>query len=261
MKKNNIWDKYKGILITLIVISILISIYGITYLMFTSNKGFYKGDNLEIRDWLSFWGIFLSFGSSIVFSIIAVWQNNRAQRTNDKILNENRRINQIEFENELKKNEYTLIINGVQNISLKLSDLNKRLVNTVLFNFPNPDNDTKNELKKYCNILIPLITDIQFLREVEIDSILPTTYDEKYVVEKNTLKYYVIKENKAKIKNVLLETEQNIRNYQNNLMQLDGKGNLDCNIKLHIDIPQGNLNEISTYFYEKLSSIDSYTKF
>lgn len=223
-----------------------------TYLWFIFQGGFPSGDGLEKKDWLAFWGSFLSFAGTTVLGAISVWQNNRANDVNKNAIAENRRIIQVQFENELCKNKYMLIIEGTNQIAKKMADIHRQFITTVVANFPNPDEDKQLQLEASSRILDSIITDIDFLRLVEIDNALPLCYDDEFPV---------LKENRKKIKRTLSKTMQDIMDYKQEILSLRGRGEDNCVLYLSPNFPQDCLVEISTYFHKKLNSALSYKSF
>lgn len=230
----------------------LICLFVATYLWFIFRGGLPAGDGLEKGDWLAFWGSFLSFSGSVVLGAVSVWQNTQANETNRKAITENQRVLQIQFENDLERNKYVQIITSTQHIAQRISDVNKQLVNFSLQNFPSPDNDVRELLVLAIKKLDPVITDIQFLCVVEIDSVIPVCYDEEFPV---------LKENRQKIKSTLNATISKIEEYKKDVISLEGKRNRDVFIQFNFSIPMDALIAIISYFEHEIDLIPSRNSF
>lgn len=230
----------------------LLSIFVITYLWFIFHGGLPTGEDLNKGDWLAFWGSFLSFGGSVVLGSVSVWQNIQANETNQRAIIENRRVLQIQFENDLERSKYIHIIKSTQHIAQRISDVNKQLLNFSLQNFPSPDNDVRESLLLVVKNLDPIITDIQFLCTVEIDSIIPICYDEEFSL---------LKENRQKIKETLYSTISKIETYKKDIVSLEGKGDRDVFIQFDFNIPLDAIISIISYFEHEINSIPSRNSF
>lgn len=90
-----IYKYIKNIVIVIIILPILI--WG-TY--FVGDCGFVLiNTSLEVGDALTFYGSILAFIGTVLLSALALWQNNKANKTNERLVNlENSRENKILFE-------------------------------------------------------------------------------------------------------------------------------------------------------------------
>lgn len=70
----------------------------------------------------------MSFAGATILGTIAVWQNNQVNKTNQTAIEENRRIYQIGFENELRKAKYLAIIHAIEELNTKLVEINKNFL-------------------------------------------------------------------------------------------------------------------------------------
>ena len=100
----------------------------ITYGWFVIGGPFPTGEGISKGDWLGFWGGYLSFAGATILGTIAVWQNNQVNKTNQTAIEENRRIYQIGFENELRKAKYLAIIHAIEELNTKLVEINKNFL-------------------------------------------------------------------------------------------------------------------------------------
>ena len=223
--------KYWPVLVAIPVLFI------VTYACFAGKGVIPAGSKMEKSDWLAFWGGYLSFAGSLILGTIAIWQNDRANDANKKAITENRRQSEIEFEHELKKNEYTLIVNGIQEIHHQILNIAHTLNSTLKQKNPNV-NET---------FLCSVIMDIGCLRCSGIDSILPPYYDDKYPVLKN---------GKEQVKQVLEGYEQEIRK---SIEEAKAENTNAYNIRL--SVPNKTLFSLSSYFHNKLNDIQSYRSF
>lgn len=220
-----------------LVIAAIPVLFICTYVWFVISGPVPVGKNLEKSDWLTFWGGFLSFAGSVALGVVAVIQNKQANDTNKKAIAENRRQREIEFEHELKKNEYTLIMNGIQEIHHQMLSIVQAL-NSPL---------KRGDLNVNESFLCSVIVDIMCLCCSGIDSILPPCYDDKYPI---------LKSGKEQIKQVLEEYEQEIRK---SIEEAKAKNTKDYNISL--SIPNETLFKLSSFFHNKLNDIQSYRSF
>lgn len=67
--------KYKWWIIGILLLLLFLIIYVLIYLCFKGNGFLYVGIDLEKKDWLSFFGSYLSFAGTILVSIIAIFQS------------------------------------------------------------------------------------------------------------------------------------------------------------------------------------------
>lgn len=73
-KENNSFiKKYKRIVIMLCLL--LVGIYILIYLTFKGDGFIYVGIDLEKRDWLTFFGAYLTFAGTMIISLIAILQS------------------------------------------------------------------------------------------------------------------------------------------------------------------------------------------
>lgn len=159
---------------------VLLLLFVITYLWFIVRGGLPTGDGLNKRDWLAFWGSFLSFGGSVLLGAVSVWQNVQANETNEKMLKESQRLSQVEFENDIKRNQYMRIITGAQQIGQRVGDICIQLSTINIELRKEPD------AQFVADLLAPIITSAMTLREMEIDSIIPVGYDDLFpIIQKN----------------------------------------------------------------------------
>lgn len=249
--KKLILEHWKGFSISVILLLFLFS-----YIWFAMIKGIFPaGDNLQKGDWLSFWGSFLSFAGSLILGIIAVWQNNRANELNERAILENKRINElqsewnkkailenrkiseIQFEHELKRNEYTLIINGIQAISSRIYNI---VQSTAEITTKEVD---KSILKDYIE---SIILDVHLLQHAEMNALLPAFYEEKYAE---------LKSGKERISEALNGFNVALKDAVTALEKNDK------NPHVLLQYPNETLVQLSSLFYEKLNSIQSYRSF
>ena len=231
--KNFLKKYWSVILAAAIILTSLIC----TYLCFTTTSSFPTGESLEKSDWLAFWGGYLSFAGSLILGTIAIWQNDRANEVNKKAIEENRRQSEIEFEHELKKNEYTRIADGVRELHCRIFNIVQTLNSTQKRENPNIDKA----------FLDSVIIDIGYLRCMEIDSILPPCYYEKYPI---------LKSGKEQLKQVLEGYEQEIKKSIENVEA----GNTKY-YYVNLKIPDDMLLNLSSFFHNKLNDIQSYRSF
>lgn len=227
---------------------------GLTYIWFAfgiPRVGFVApvGEGLQKGDWLGFWGGYLSFVGTTILGIVAVWQNNRANQTNENAILENRAINQQDFENQLKKDQYLAILSGVQHLSTTIYDINKVIVNQLLLHAPHPDRDSKEEIDQIIKIVEELVTQVDFISTLEIDSIIPLYYDTQFP----ELSAY-----RFRIKNTLNTTKENLNDYIQQLKDVVDQGNHDIVFKAEVKIPQDAIVAISNLFHQKLYDLSSY---
>lgn len=208
-----------------------------TYIWFVISGPVPVGEDLEKSDWLTFWGGFLSFTGSIVLGIVAVLQNIQANETNKRTIDDNRRMREIEFEHELKKNEYIRIIDGIREMHHRIFTIIEELNSTLKRENPTVE-------KSYIE---SVAADIKYYRNMEIDSILPPCYDKKYPA---------LEDGKKIIKQTLEMCEQALRN---SIKKLDAGEETVYNIS--IAIPQDAFLDLSSYFHNKLNDIQSYRSF
>ena len=116
MKRNHDNDKHNdyykfiiGIVIVIIIVMLILPSsywwFEIAKPIFTSNKGW---------DWLSFWGSYLSFLSSVIFGILIVWQNEKFRKLSDE-----------KDKNYLKKEIESRRIENLPLLSINTYDVNK----------------------------------------------------------------------------------------------------------------------------------------
>lgn len=232
---------YKQVFIGLAVCCILVLPF--TYFWFIIDGCFPTGENISKGDWLGFWGGYLSFVGATILGVIAVWQNNQANKTNLKAIEENRRIYQIGFENELKRAQYLAIIHGVEEINNKLVEANKSFAS--MLQKAKETGAMDDVVKAYDSILQTL----NFVYFFEFDRILPISFDERYP----ELKKY-----RENVKDQLKATIENVKNQKSELKKMF-KTHDEVQIKLTVGNDQISLNEILSLFYNKLYSMNSYS--
>ena len=220
----------------------------LTYGWFVIGGLFPTGDDISKGDWLGFWGGYLSFTGATILGAVAVWQNNQANETNQRAIEENRKINEENFKNQLWKDQYLTIIAGIQSVSESIFSINKTIVNQLLCNHPNPDKDSLKDIQMIIDIVEQLITQIDFLY-LKIDSIIPVYFDSEFPD---------VKGNRSKIKISLQNTRNSLEDYKNQLSHAIGNGNLNLSFNINIEIPQDALISMSSIFHKKLYSISSY---
>lgn len=206
-----------------------------TYLWFVVRGVFPTGDNLEKGDWLAFWGGFLSFGGSLLLGIVSIWQNNQANAVNKRAIEENRRMSQIEFENELKRNKCLLILEGIHQLSKRVSEIIQRA------NFSRSDLPIEGMIAFIESVRI----EINVLYEMEIDNFLPSCYEQDFPE---------LTDYKDTIKKSLKNAEKQI---EKNKMAV-GINNAPV---VEITINRNTLLDLNSHFHEVLNSISTYSSF
>lgn len=217
-----------------------------TYLWFIAQGIFPTGDSLTKSDWLAFWGGFLSFSGSVVLGVVAVWQNSKANETNEKMLKETQRLGQVEFENDIKRDQYIRVINGTQQIGKKVSDICIQLSNV------NIELRKEPSARFAADLLTPIITSIMLLRKMEIDNSIPIGYDDEFPI---------IQKNRGIIKDILQKNEEKMTFDREKLKKQDGKVSGEYTISVTITDISTALSEIISYFNSQLDIIDSYRSF
>lgn len=241
------FKKY-GRTILLILPTILIG----TYFWFIFEGGFPAGDNLEKSHWLGFWAGFLSFAGTVFLGAVSLWQNDKANEINKQNQQDAKEMAQITLQNELIKNKNAMILDGAQQLAYRVSEVNKQLVNILTVNNPHPDEDDRKSLRYISKLFEPIITDITFLSEIEMQNFIPLFYDNEYIV---------LKENRPKIQKTLINTSNSIKKYQEQLALLENKGDTSVELKIPINIPQDSVNAIIAFFTKEITDIRTYSNY
>lgn len=201
------------------------------------------GKDIYKSDWLSFWGGFLSFAGATVLGAVAVWQNKQANQTNQKAIEENRRIYQAGFQNELAQSKYLMIIHAVEEISDKLIEIEKDFL--VTLHEAKAKGTTDDSLCAYDKI----IASLNFMTRFEFDRILPLSFDNQYPEIANY---------RRKTKEQLEATIKSVEKQKDALSKALQEPEAKICLEITIGNDQKTLNEILNVFYNKLYSSDAY---
>lgn len=232
---------YKHILIGLGITCLLL--LPITYGWFVIGGPFPTGEGISKGDWLGFWGGYLSFVGATILGTIAVWQNNQANKTNQTAIEENRRIYQIGFENELRKAKYLAIIHAIEELNTKLVEINKNFLSLL--------HEAKNthQEEKLVSAYSKTIESLNFMASFEFDQILPISFDKQYPE---------IKEYRDRIKAQIQQTIDGLEKEKAQVSEALNAGRKVTGIHITIGNDQEALTKILGVFYNKLYALDSY---
>lgn len=201
------------------------------------------GEDIYKSDWLSFWGGFLSFAGATVLGAVAVWQNKQANQTNQQAIEENRRIYQIGFENDLRKAKYSAIIHAIEESNTKLIEINKNFLHLL------HEAESTRDQKTLISVYDKTIESLNFLVSFEFDQMLPLSFDSQYPE---------IKEYRTKIKEQIQGTIVGLEEQKKQVIEMIREGQSITGIQVTIGNNQEALIKILGVFYNKLYAINSY---
>lgn len=216
----------------------------LTYGWFVLGGPFTTGEGISKGDWLGFWGGYLSFVGATILGAVAIWQNNQANQTNQKAIEENRKIYQIGFENELKRSKYLTIIHSVEEISDKLIDADKTFLS--MLHDAQKTGSVHDAIRAYDNLLETL----NFMVRFEFDRILPTSFDTQYPE---------IAGYRSKIKDQLHQVIKSVEEQKSNAAKILAYCSTGVYLEVTIGIDKTSLMEILGVFYDKLYDADAYS--
>lgn len=214
------------------VIVFIVLVFVGTYFCFIVPVGVPVGADLSKGEWLAFWGGFLSFGGATILGAIAVWQNNQANDTNHRAIEENCRMHQIDLQNELERNKILQIINGIQQILQRQYDIVQRMNTSI----PIKDSDA---------FFSQIEMEVKLLRMMEVDHFLPTCYEKQFPE---------LLAGKEQVKKSLAEIEDVIKEYRK-------IADIDNAPDIKIPITRDTLLELNSLFHEKLNAMSTYMPF
>ena len=202
------------------------------------------GKDIYKSDWLSFWGGFLSFAGATVLGAVAVWQNKQANQTNQKAIEENRRIYQIGFENELTRSKYLAIIHAIEEISDKVIEADKAFLS--MLHDAQKTGAVNDAIRAYDNLLETM----NFMVRFEFDRILPLSFDAQYPE---------IADYRMKIKEQLNQLVNSVEEQKRNVVTTLAYCSTNVHFGVTIGIDKTSLMEILDVFYDKLYNVDAYS--
>lgn len=236
LKKKTIWID-KRYFITFIAISILVLI--VSYVWFVFEKPLFStGAELKKSDWLGFWGSYLAFIGAVFLGTVSIWQNKQANETNKTMIKENRELAQIDFENELLRKKYQILIDCINSINIRL--------HRIMTNINNPPSEFfLGNLRAFWQVNK---TDIDLFISSEIDCMLPICYD---------IEFPEIIALKEELKRVL---KINIDIIENNISVSNNSSEFELIIN-NFRICSTNIIQNIAYFHKKINAIESYNHF
>lgn len=233
--------RYRHILIALGIGCL--ALLPVTYVWFVIGGIFPTGENISKGDWLGFWGGYLSFAGATILGAIAVWQNNQANKTNQTAIEENRRIYQISFENELRKAKYLAIIHAIEKVNKRWAEIEEEFL--TLLHYTEDSQQDDDIISAYQKT----IENLNFVMHFEFECMFPSSFDEQYP----QLKIY-----RENMKQQLESTISSLEDEKTAMMQRIEKGQRVEINKVTIYTNPKELNEILRFFYDKLYALDGY---
>lgn len=216
----------------------------LTYGWFILGGPFTTGEGISKGDWLGFWGGYLSFVGATILGAVAIWQNNQANQTNQKAIEENRRIYQIGFENELTRSKYLTIIHAIEEISDKIIEADKTFLS--MLHDAQKNGAVNDAVRAYDNLL----ESINFIVRFEFDRILPLSFDAQYPE---------IADYRIKIKGQLNQLIKSVEEQKQNVATILAYCSTNVHFGVTIGIDKTSLMEILGVFYDKLYNADAYS--